>query len=175
MSLMIKKCPRGDTVNIGKENETIEFKKTTAEIREGLQSISAILNKHKKGFIYFGVKDNGDVIGQEIGKETLRDISSAIRSRIKPECVFEVEEKMSDDGKRFIEVVFSGDRIPYSADGKYFLRFSDEDKQMTNQELETFFQNLRKDYSGWETSNSNVKIDSIDEELIKKGQLLGLF
>lgn len=46
-------------MNIGKENEAIEFKKTTAEIKEALQSISAILNKHQKGFIYFGVKDNG--------------------------------------------------------------------------------------------------------------------
>ena len=33
-------------MNIGKENEIIEFKKTTAEVKEGLQSISAILNKH---------------------------------------------------------------------------------------------------------------------------------
>ena len=100
--------------------------------------------------IYFGVKDNGDVIGQEIGKETLRDISKAIRSRIKPECAFEVNKKTSDDVKIFIEVCFGGDRVPYSADGKYFLRFSDEDKQMTNQELDKFFQDLRKDYSSWE-------------------------
>ena len=54
-------------MNIGKENEIIEFKKTTAEIKEGLQSISAILNKHQKGYLYFGVRDNGDVIGQDIG------------------------------------------------------------------------------------------------------------
>lgn len=31
-------------MNIGKENENIEFKKTTAEIKEGLQSISSIFN-----------------------------------------------------------------------------------------------------------------------------------
>ena len=48
-------------MNIGKETETIEFKKSTSEIKEALQSISAILNKHQKGFFFFGVKENGDV------------------------------------------------------------------------------------------------------------------
>lgn len=155
-------------MNIGKENESIEFKKTTAEIKESLQSISAILNKHQNGFLYFGVKDNGDVVGQEIGKETKRDISSAIRSRIKPECFFTIEEKTSDDGRKFIEVVFSGDRTPYSADGKYFLRFSDEDKQMSNQELDNYFLNQRKDYSTWEKEDSTIEIDDVDTNLLKK-------
>jgi len=31
-------------MNIVKENEIIEFKKATAEVKEGLQSISAMLN-----------------------------------------------------------------------------------------------------------------------------------
>lgn len=154
-------------MNIGKENETIEFKKSTSEIKEALQSISAILNKHQKGFLYFGVKDNGDVVGQEIGKETKRDISAATRSRIKPECFFTIEEKTSDDGKSFIEVVFSGERTPYSADGKYYLRFSDEDKQMSNQELDNYFLNQRKDYSIWEKEDSLISIDDVDTDLLK--------
>ena len=53
-------------MNIGKETEFIEFKKSTSETKEGLISIASILNKHKKGNLYFGVKDNGDVIGQDI-------------------------------------------------------------------------------------------------------------
>ena len=154
-------------MNIGKENEIIEFKKTTAEIKEGLQSISAILNKHQKGYLYFGVRDNGDVIGQDIGKETLRDISKAIRSRLKPECEFEVNKKSSDDGRTFIEVYFSGNRVPYSADGKYFIRFSDEDKQMTNQELDKYFQDLKKDYSSWEKDDSNVSLNDVDEKVLR--------
>ena len=41
---------------IGKEDEWTEFKKTTAELREGIISIATILNKHGKGTLYFGVK-----------------------------------------------------------------------------------------------------------------------
>ena len=49
--------------NLGKESETLEFKKTTGEIKEGMISICSILNKHGVGTLYFGIKPNGDVIG----------------------------------------------------------------------------------------------------------------
>ena len=39
------------------ENEVIEFKKTTGELKEGIISIVAILNKHQSGKLYFGIKE----------------------------------------------------------------------------------------------------------------------
>ena len=154
-------------MNIGRESENVEFKRSTSELRAGIISISSILNKHGGGTLYFGVKDNGDVTGQQIGAETTRDISRDIRNYIKPECNFEVNVNSSIDGLNFIEVVFNGDRAPYSAEGKYYLRFSDQDRQMTNIELESYFRNKLKDYSEWENNNSGCSIDTIDEELIK--------
>ena len=53
-------------MNLGKETETLEFKKTTGEINAAMVSIVAILNKHGIGTLYFGVKPNGDVVGQGI-------------------------------------------------------------------------------------------------------------
>ena len=60
------------------ENENTELKKSTGELKEGIISIAAILNKHGKGELYFGVKNDGTLIGQDIGEKTLRDISQAI-------------------------------------------------------------------------------------------------
>ena len=71
-------------VNIGEETEQVEFKKSTGELKEGIISIVSILNKHERGDLYFGVKNNGDVIGQEISDTTMRDVSQAIRANIKP-------------------------------------------------------------------------------------------
>ena len=45
---------RGNTMNLGKETETLEFKKTTGEMKEAMVSISSILNKHGIGTLYFG-------------------------------------------------------------------------------------------------------------------------
>jgi hypothetical protein len=39
-------------MNIGKETEQIEFKTSLAEQKQGFESISSILNKHRKGFLY---------------------------------------------------------------------------------------------------------------------------
>lgn len=155
-------------MNIGRESETIEFKKSTSELKEAVNSISAILNKHKRGILYFGIRDNGDVCGQQIGSDTVRNISRDIRNRIKPECEFEVNIKNSNDGKEFIEVLFNGDRCPYSSDGKYFIRFSDQDRQMLPDELEKYFKSKMKDYSEWEMEDSNVSINDVDNDLIKR-------
>ncbi len=58
-----------------KENETVELKKTTSELKEAMLSICAILNKHQKGKLYFGIKNDGIAIGQDISERTIREIS----------------------------------------------------------------------------------------------------
>ena len=49
-------------MNLGKESETLEFKKTTGELKEAMISISSILNKHGVGTLYFGVKQNRNAL-----------------------------------------------------------------------------------------------------------------
>ena len=72
--------------SLGAETEQIEFKKSTGELKEAVISIASILNKHGSGKLYFGIKNNGDVIGQEISENTLRDISQAIGHHLRPVC-----------------------------------------------------------------------------------------
>jgi len=155
-------------MNIGKETEFIEFKKSTSEIKEGIISISSILNKHKNGMLYFGVKDNGDVIGQEIEKDTERKLSRNISDNIKPSIWYEIQTKHADDGRSFIEVTFNGSNSPYSAYGKYYQRFADEDKQISDSKLERLFKARQKDYSEWENTDSSETVLDVDENLLKK-------
>lgn len=42
--------------NIGPETEAKEYKKSTGELKESIFSIVAILNKHQKGELYFGIQ-----------------------------------------------------------------------------------------------------------------------
>lgn len=58
-----------------KESETTELKKSTSELKEAVIAVAAILNKHGKGKVYFGIKNDGSVIGQDIGENTVRQIS----------------------------------------------------------------------------------------------------
>lgn len=71
-------------VNIGEETEQVEFKRSISELKEGVMSVASILNKHESSDLYFGVRNNGDVMGQQITDSTMRDVSQAIRTNIKP-------------------------------------------------------------------------------------------
>ncbi|MBR5949638.1 MAG: putative DNA binding domain-containing protein [Clostridia bacterium] len=155
-------------MNIGRESELVEFKKTTSETKEGIISISSILNKHGKGELYFGVRDNGEVVGIEIGKDTERKLSRDISDGIKPAIWYEISTKHADDGKAFIEVQFRGDDAPYAAFGRYYQRFADEDRQISDAELERLFKQRRSDYSEWEKADSDEPISEVDEQLLKR-------
>ena len=44
-----------------RETETLEFKKSTSELKEGVISLGSMLNKHNYGLLYFGIKnETGD-------------------------------------------------------------------------------------------------------------------
>ncbi len=75
-----------------KESETIELKTSTSELKEAIISIASILNKHRQGEMYFGVKDNGTVLGQTVTANTIRDISRAISEHIEPKIFPKISE-----------------------------------------------------------------------------------
>ena len=41
------------------ESVILELKRSTSELKEALISIAAILNKHQRGELYFGIKNDG--------------------------------------------------------------------------------------------------------------------
>lgn len=75
----------------------------------------AILNKHGAGELYFGIRNNGDVLGQEINDETLRKVSQAIKNHITPSIFPEITVKTFAEGKQAVHVRFFGEQQPYLA------------------------------------------------------------
>ena len=149
--------------NLGKETEFLEFKESTGELDQAMKDISAILNKRGRGILYFGVKDNGDIRGFDIGEDTQRDISRRIYERIKPQ-IFPTIEEIS--GRKIIKVSFEGSDRPYSADGRYYLRVSDESREMSPSELARMI--LDTNRKGWERQRSETTIDCVDEVFLRR-------
>ncbi len=85
-----------------KETETIELKKSLANLDSSLKTVCAFLN-HKGGKIYFGIDNGGNVIGQPATDKNLSKVSQKIRAKIKPEIVPEIEE-VEIDKKPVIKV-----------------------------------------------------------------------
>jgi ATP-dependent DNA helicase RecG len=124
-------------MKVGKESEKLEFKKTTAELKEGIISITAILNKHGGGELYFGIRNDGAPLGQMVSEKTIRDISQAVSSHIEPKIYPKITEVVISD-MQCVHVVFSGDDAPYFSYGRAYIRVADEDKVMSPAELETY-------------------------------------
>ena len=64
------------------ETETREFKKSLAELKQGLASLAAMLNKHGRAELWFGIAPNGSAVGLDVNEKTLRDVSQAIAAHI---------------------------------------------------------------------------------------------
>ncbi|ORU01087.1 ATP-dependent DNA helicase [Anaerovibrio sp. JC8] len=152
-------------MNLGKETETLEFKKTTGEMKEAMISIASILNKHGVGTLYFGVKPNGYVFGQVVSESSLRDVSRNIYESIKPQIYPAIQEVIFE-GHSTIKVEFSGENVPYSAAGRYYLRTADEDREVTPEELRVFF-GTNKYREKWEKTLSDITEKQIDRRIIK--------
>ena len=116
-------------MNLGIEDEFVEFKKSTGQTSRALEAIVAMLNKHGKAKVLFGVEDNGDVVGQTIGNKTITDLSSAISSGIKPAVIPIIKGEIYDN-KTIIVVEVEGNNKPYSANGNYLIRSGNENKKI---------------------------------------------
>jgi len=53
LSTRKKRKEKRDSMNIGRESEILEFKKSTGEVSEGVISIASIMNKHGSGEQFF--------------------------------------------------------------------------------------------------------------------------
>lgn len=123
-------------MNIGKENEYVEFKESLTQLDKGLKSLTAMLNKHGRGIVYFGVDDNGNVTGGlTIGKNTSEDIRNKINNFIEPKIIYELDVLTSDDNKTYIKLEAEGTDMPYSYDGRYFIRNVSSDEKVSNELL----------------------------------------
>ncbi|MEK6647079.1 MAG: ATP-binding protein [Candidatus Firestonebacteria bacterium] len=169
-----------------KESETLELKKSTSEINEAVISIVSILNKHQKGELYFGIKDDGKVVGQQIGKDTERDISRAIFHNIEPK-IHPAISKIKIDGKTCIKVDFKSRKTMYYAFGRPYIRIGVENRKLGPEEQEEFILRKNSEKLRWDTDiypkaklidisfakvktylkTSGLKYDSLHNALVK--------
>ncbi|MDR2108663.1 MAG: putative DNA binding domain-containing protein [Coriobacteriales bacterium] len=149
----------------GQESETLEFKRSTSELDESLKDYSAILNKHGAGEVYYGISHDGTVKGQDVADKTLRDISWKVANHIEPK-IYPVIERIAIGNKQCIKVSFEGSEQPYKANGKYCIRVFDESLEMSSAELRRYFKHMEEAASPWDSAESDITVDEIDERLL---------
>ena len=150
---------------IGTESETVEFKISTGERNEAAESIAAILNKHCRGTVYFGIDDSGFVKGQQVSDSTKKDISRVINDSIEPRITPTIEVRVRDQ-KTIVKVSFSGHNRPYAVNGKYLIRTGTENRKMSQDELKRLIKH--DEYSSkWEEEITDYSADDLDDAALE--------
>src|SRR3990167_2661653 len=150
-----------------KESETLELKKSTSELKEAIISIVAILNKHQKVEVYFGVNPSGRVIGQTVTENTIREVSQTIAQNIEPK-IFPMINEVTLEGKKCVHVEFSGDNVPYFAYGRAHIRVGDENRQLSAEEIKKMILETNKHRMAWDKEVcKEAKISDISTQKLK--------
>ncbi|MDP3042236.1 MAG: putative DNA binding domain-containing protein [Candidatus Omnitrophota bacterium] len=147
-----------------RESETVEFKRSTAELKKAVISIVAMLNKHGRGEVYFGIDDDGKVLGQPTGRMTLKDIAQAVVDNTEPKVFPKVETK-NIDGKDCVVVDAHGINSPYFAYGRAYIRVGESDKALSIHEIEMRI--LSKKKLLWELEISKKTVADVNEDVVR--------
>ena len=148
-----------------RESEKCEFKKSSGEAIDSMKSVCGMLNKYGDGVIYYGIRNDGTLVKNEITDSSLRDISRSIYECIEPKitpCI----KTITVEGIEIIKLSFQGNDQPYSSKGVYYIRTADENRPMSQKELLALFQN--KHYEDeWERELTKYTIEDIDVSSLK--------
>lgn len=118
-------------MELGSESSTVEFKKDIRQLDKGLISLTAMVNRYNHGTVYFGVEDNGNVIGMPIGKSLFDKVRITARMNILPSLELDIVEHVTPEGPSYISVSATGFEIPYSFAGRYYVRNHTADENAT--------------------------------------------
>ena len=122
-------------MELGAESGTVEFKKDIRQLDKGLVSLTAMVNRYNRGTVYFGVEDNGNVVGMPIGKSLFEKIRITARNNILPRLDLDIVEHVTPEGPSYISVSATGFEVPYSYAGRYYVRNYSTDEQASPREL----------------------------------------
>lgn len=151
------------------ESANVEFKTSTAKLKNACETLCAFLNA-QGGTVLIGVKDNGDIVGQEITDKTRLEISNFI-SKIEPPVSVDVDYISMSNGKFVIIMVvepnFSSG--PYVFCGKPYWRVETSTKPMPQQKYHQLLIEKSNHFISWDSEvRVDIKFEHLDGDEILK-------
>ncbi len=142
------------------ESQNIEYKEAWHD--EYLKWVCGFANA-QGGNIYIGIDDKGNVVGVKKIKKLLEDIPNKIQSGLG--IVADVN-KLSKDGKDYIEIKVEPSSYPVNYRGEYHYRSGATKQQLTGNALSEFI--MQKTGFRWEdVTVDNITVDDLDDESFK--------
>lgn len=150
------------------ESETLELKRSTGERREAAKSVCAMLN-NRGGRVIIGVQPDGTIIGQQIGENTIEQLSQDLRN-IDPAITPTIDRQDIGDGRELLIIgVETGKEKPYTYRGQAYRRVGNTDQTLSQREYREMLSNLIQSERKWESEFApDWTIDDLDHEEIAR-------
>jgi len=145
------------------ESQTLEFKRSTGELREGMQTACAFLNGIG-GLVLFGVRPDGAVVGQDVADKTLREIAQAT-DRFEPPAQINLHRIKVKAGREVVTMaVESGqDFRPFTYEGRPYERVGSTTRKMPQSRYEKVLFDRAHSKRRWENEPADgVTLRDID-------------
>lgn len=158
------------------EGQRLEFKRSLAELETGVRSVAAMANTDG-GHVLFGVRNDGTVLGVEIGAQTRERVVQAITDNTDP-MLYPAVAYVDLDGKTVIVVTVSrSEDRPHLVRGRAYKRVGAADVQMSRAEYER----LLRDRSGFEydgqvitrATEDDIAWDKVERYVALREQVTG--
>ena len=154
------------------ESETLEFKKSTGQLRQAFTTICGFLN-NKGGRILFGVTNKGKIIGQTVSGKTLEDIASHIN---KVESTVQVRSKrllLDEETKKEVIMLTvdspTDSQRPFIYDGRPYQRIANTTSIMPFDLFEKLILQRSHSHELWENKPAKgVTLEDLDHDEILK-------
>lgn len=150
------------------ESHIVELKTSTAQLKSAMSTLCAFLNG-QGGTILIGVKDNGEIVGQDVGDHTKREIAQELK-KLEPTAHVEVHYVSFKKNKYVITLqVHSGNHAPYVYDGRPYQRDESETTKMSQHRYEQLLVERGQLNHSWEELIAlDYKIDDLDQNEIQR-------
>lgn len=159
-----------DISNLTKRGETttLEFKKSTANLKSACETICAFLNGDG-GTVLIGVTDNGQIVGQEISDKTKREIGVEL-AKITPLSEVEIIYlNLPNTNKKIItfHVTTDSTKRPYLYDGRAYIRIESNTLPMPREYLQHLTMSNTQFNHSWEDQpQPKLSLDDLDTDEI---------
>ena len=150
------------------EGETVEFKKSTAQLPRAAETLCGFLNG-RGGQVLIGISPGGTIHGQEVTDKTQQEIARVL-DRFEPPAPVEARLIPLPDTPRSVVVLHAPqlpDALPFTYDGRPYQRVATTTSRMAQDRYESLLLDRMHARRRWENQPAvGAALDDLDHEEI---------
>lgn len=159
----------------GGESETVEFKKSTAQLRRAAETLCGMLNGNG-GRVLIGVTPENRIVGQTVSDKTIREVAEILQKFEPPASVAQIRVDIGNDREVLVlEAIPNPESRPYAFDGRPYQRIGSTTSTMPQATYQRLLNEREHSRIRWENQPAEAyDIAMLDSEEILRTVRLGI-